>query len=123
MRWGYGRAEDVWPVAQKAVAEVTVAEAGCGRKKKKLQRREKGWKEKRESRGGSLVGVLACYGGDGGGSGWWLERRRERGKKKRLAEERQTFTVSYYRCSGGWPVVLATLGGASCSRRSWRKKW
>jgi hypothetical protein len=25
-----------------------VAGVGCGRKKKKLQRREKGWKEKRE---------------------------------------------------------------------------
>jgi hypothetical protein len=37
-----------------------MAEAGCGRKKKRLQRREKGWKEKRESRGGSLV------------VGWWL---------------------------------------------------
>jgi hypothetical protein len=47
-------------VAQESSAEVTVAEAGCGRKKKRLQRREKGWKEKRESRGGSLV------------VGWWL---------------------------------------------------
>jgi len=28
-----------------------VAGVGCGRKKKKLQRREKGWKEKREGRG------------------------------------------------------------------------
>jgi hypothetical protein len=40
--------------------EVLVAGVGCGRKKKKLQRREKGWKEKRESRGGCLV------------VGWWL---------------------------------------------------
>jgi hypothetical protein len=40
-----------------------------------------------------------------------------------VAEERKTFMVAYYRCSGGWPVVLAKLGGADCSRRSWRKKW
>jgi hypothetical protein len=44
----FGRAGDVWPVAQKASAVVTVAGVGCGRKKKKLQRREKSWKEKRE---------------------------------------------------------------------------
>jgi len=47
----------------------------------------------------------------------------ERGKKERLAEERKTFTMAYYRRSGRWPVVLATLGGADCSRRTWRKKW
>jgi hypothetical protein len=47
-------------VAQEASAEVVMAGVGCGRKKKTLQRREKGWKEKRESRGGSLV------------VGWWL---------------------------------------------------
>jgi len=35
-------------VAQEASAEVMVVGVGCGRKKKKLQRREKGWKEKRE---------------------------------------------------------------------------
>jgi hypothetical protein len=28
-------------------AKVLVAGVGCGRKKKKLQRREKGWKDKR----------------------------------------------------------------------------
>jgi hypothetical protein len=47
----------------------------------------------------------------------------ERGKKKCLAEERKTFTVAYYRSSGGWSMVLAMLGGSGCSRRSWRKKW
>ena len=47
-------------MAQEASAEVVVAGVGYGRKKKKLQRRENGWKEKRESRGGSLV------------VGWWL---------------------------------------------------
>jgi len=47
-------------VAQKASAKVMVAAVGCEREKKKLQRREKGWQEKRESRGGSLV------------VGWWL---------------------------------------------------
>ena len=47
----------------------------------------------------------------------------ERGKKKCLAEERKTFTVAYYRSSGGWSMVLATLGRSGCSRRSWRKKW
>jgi hypothetical protein len=41
----------VRPVSQEASAEVMVAGVGCGRKKKKLQRREKGWKEKREGRG------------------------------------------------------------------------
>jgi hypothetical protein len=44
----FGRAGDVWPVAQEASAEVTVAGVGCVRKKKRLQRREKSWKEKRE---------------------------------------------------------------------------
>ena len=47
-------------MAQEALAEVVVAGVGCGRKKKRLQRREKGWKEKRKSCGGSLV------------VGWWL---------------------------------------------------
>jgi hypothetical protein len=36
-------------------AGVLVAGVGFRRKKKKLQRREKGWMEKRESRGGCLV--------------------------------------------------------------------
>ena len=35
-------------MAQEASAEVMVVGVGCGRKKKRLQRREKGWKEKRE---------------------------------------------------------------------------
>ena len=35
-------------MAQGASAEVMVAGVGCGRKKKKLQKREKSWKEKRE---------------------------------------------------------------------------
>jgi len=35
-------------VAQRTSAEVMLAGVGCGRKKKTLQRREKGWKEKRE---------------------------------------------------------------------------
>jgi len=39
---GLGRVEDVGPVAQEASTEVMVAGVGCGRKKKKLQRREKG---------------------------------------------------------------------------------
>jgi len=47
-RGGLGRDEVVRPMAQGASAEVMVAGVGCGRKKKKLQRREKGWKEKRE---------------------------------------------------------------------------
>jgi hypothetical protein len=47
----------------------------------------------------------------------------ERRKKERLVEERKTFTVAYYRRNDGWSVVLAKLGGAGCSRRSWRKKW
>jgi hypothetical protein len=44
----FGCAGDVWPVAQEASAEVTVAGVSCGRKKKRLQRREKSWMEKRE---------------------------------------------------------------------------
>jgi hypothetical protein len=43
-------------------AEVLVAGVGCGRKKKKLSRREKGWKEKRESRSGCLVVMLVSCG-------------------------------------------------------------
>ena len=54
-RGGLRRDKVVRPVAQEASAEVMVAGVDCGRKKKKLQRREKGWKEKRESRDGWLV--------------------------------------------------------------------
>jgi len=39
-----------------------VAGVGCERKKKKLSRREKGWKEKRESRSGCLVVMLVSCG-------------------------------------------------------------
>ena len=53
-RGGLERDEVVRPVAQEASAEVTVAGVGCEREKKRLQRREKGWKEKRESRDGLL---------------------------------------------------------------------
>jgi hypothetical protein len=45
------------------------------------------------------------------GSGW------KRKKRKQSAEGRETFMVAYYRCNGGWPVVLATHGGAGCSGR------
>jgi hypothetical protein len=41
-RWGLDRDKVVRSVAQGASAEVMVAGVGCGRKKKKLQRREKG---------------------------------------------------------------------------------
>jgi len=47
-RGGLGRDEVVRPVARGASVEVMVAGVGCGRKKKKLQRREESWKEKRE---------------------------------------------------------------------------
>jgi len=88
---GLGRAEDVWTVAQETSTEVTVAGVGCEREKKRLQRREKGWQEKREPRwqlGGRLVVVLASCGGDGGrgrngGSVGYLWRR----KKEKDAEE------------------------------------
>jgi len=53
-RGGLGRDEVVRPVAPEASAEVTVAGVGYEREKKRLQRREKGWKEKRESRDGLL---------------------------------------------------------------------
>eukprot|EP00258_Populus_trichocarpa_P031979 XP_024447998.1 uncharacterized protein LOC112325536 [Populus trichocarpa] len=75
-RGGLRRDKVVRPVAQEASAEVMVAGVGCGRKKKKLQRREKGWKEKRESRDGCLVLVAALVGSWNGG-----ERERE-GEKK-----------------------------------------
>ena len=39
---GYGCDEDVWLVAQEASTEVMVAKVGYERKKKRLQRREKG---------------------------------------------------------------------------------
>ena len=78
-------------VAQETSTEVTVAGVGCEREKKRLQRREKGWQEKREPRwqlGGRLVVVLASCGGDGGrgrngGSVGYLWRR----KKEKDAEE------------------------------------
>jgi len=112
-------------VAQEAAAEVTVAGVGSEKKKKTLQRREKGWKEKRESLGGQLVVVLASCGGAGVRVGMVVAEGHggERGKKECLAEERKTITMAYYTRSGGWPVFLATLGGAGCSRWSWRKKW
>jgi hypothetical protein len=47
-RGGLGRDEVVRPVARGASVEVMVAGVGCGRKKKRLQRREESWKEKRE---------------------------------------------------------------------------
>ena len=55
-------------------------------------------------------------------AGGWSGCSWKRKKRKQSAEGRETFTVAYYRCSGGWPVVLATRGGAGCSRRSWRKR-
>jgi hypothetical protein len=56
--WRRGWSCCYWPGVK--WVEVLVAGVGCGRKKKKLQRREKGWKEKRESHVGCLV------------VGWWL---------------------------------------------------
>ena len=70
MAWGLGHDEMVWPMAQEASTEVMVAGVGCGRKKKRLQRREKGWKEKRERAAmaawwsvGRCVGFMWCS--------WW----------------------------------------------------
>jgi hypothetical protein len=94
-------------VAQEASAEVTVAGVGCERKKKKLQRREKGWKEKRER-----VAVAAWWpfsGCDGflwwswcSGKEWWkkwwkkwwqcwllvAEEERKRCRRRESAERR-----------------------------------
>jgi hypothetical protein len=42
LSWGLWRAEDVRSVALEALAKVTVVGVGCERKKKMLQRREKG---------------------------------------------------------------------------------
>jgi len=55
-------------------------------------------------------------------AGGWSGCSWKRKKRKQSAEGRETFKVAYYRRSGGWPVVLATRGGAGCSRRSWRKR-
>ena len=49
-------------MAQGASAEVMVARFDCARKKKKLQRREKSWKEKREK-----VTVKSWVDGNDGG--------------------------------------------------------
>ena len=49
-------------------------------------------------------------------------RWREREEGSSCIREKE-FTMAYYRRSGGWPMVLSTLGGSGCSRRSWRKKW
>jgi len=80
-------------VAQEASAEVMVARVGYERKKKKLQMREKGWKEKREkvavaawwpfsgcdgSCGGA--GVRERNGGRNGGSVgclWWRKKEKD----------------------------------------------
>jgi hypothetical protein len=96
--------EVVRPVAQEATAEVMVVEVGYGRKKKMLQRREKGWKEKKERVKVATwwlcwllvvelvfgVGMVVAEGHGG-----------ERGKKEHLVEDRKLLTVAYYRRSGG----------------------
>ena len=106
--WGDGGRSRLWEEEEKVVEE-----------RKRLEG------EEGESQCGRLVVVLASYGGvgvlgsnGGGRRPQWREREEEmscRGEKE--------FTVAYYRGSGGWPMVLATLGGSGCSRRSWRKKW
>jgi len=69
---------------------------------------------RREAASLSVGGGERCLWGLQGLKTWWREK--EEGKRK-------TFTVAYNRHSGGWPVVLAKLSGAGCSRQSWRKKW
>ena len=58
-------------MAQGASAEVMVARVSCGRKKKKLQRREKGWKEKREKVMVAALPLVRSWvdGNDGGKAG------------------------------------------------------
>ena len=70
-RWGLDRDKVVRPMAQGASAEVMVAGVGCGRKKKKLQRREKGWKEKREKVMVAALPLVRSWvdGNDGGKAG------------------------------------------------------
>jgi hypothetical protein len=102
---GLGRAEDVWTVAQETSTEVMVAGVGCEREKKRLQRREKGWQEKRESRGGNLVvdwwlcwlpavemvvgvGMVAVLATCGGG------RKKKMQKKRICIEERENLAVA-----------------------------
>jgi len=68
---------------------------------------------RREAAPLSVGGGERCLRGLRGLKTRWREK--EEGKRK-------TFTVAYNRRSGGWPVVLAKLSGAGCSRQSWRKK-
>ena len=58
-------------MAQGASAEVKVARFGCARKKKKLQRREKSWKEKREKVTVAAPPLVKSWvdGNDGGKAG------------------------------------------------------
>jgi len=101
-RGGLGRDEVVWLVAQEASAEVMVAGVGYRRKKKKLQRREKGWKEKRESCGScaycrwgfGFVVRLRCRllveeEGLCGVFKGWRSSGREREKRERWLEEKK----------------------------------
>jgi len=60
-------------------------------RRKGLQRREKGWQEKRESRGGSLVVVLTACGGAGGRGRngdsvgcLWLRKKEKDAKEENL---------------------------------------
>jgi len=92
----FGRAGDVW----------SVAGVSCEREKKRLQRREKGWQEKRESRGGSLVVVLTACGGAGGRGRngdsvgcLWLRKKEKDAKEENLqrGEERPCGGCAYRR--------------------------
>jgi hypothetical protein len=89
-------------MAQEALTGVMVAGVGCGRKKKRLQRREKGWKEKRERAAmaawwsvGRCVGFMWCS--------WWRPwsvagtTERERGREQ-IAETRGGEV-------GFWPIL------------------
>jgi len=117
---GGGLAEDDGVLSLVAAVEAGV---GYGREKKKLQRREKGWKEKRERVAvaawwpvGGCAGFLwwSCVrGGNGGGR---RPRWREREETSCRGERRSRWLITDAVVAGWWSwqrlVVLVAQGGA-----------
>jgi hypothetical protein len=86
-----------------------------GGRRKKLQRREKGWKEKREKVTVAALPLVRSWvdGNDGGkagcgGGGRWQRKQKKKKKTGGAAERREKPTVAL---GGRLVVVLASCGG------------
>ena len=115
---GGGLAEDDGVLSLVAAVEVGV---GYGREKKRLSRREKGWKEKREKVMIVALPLVRSWvdGNDGGKAGCGNEGQWKRKQKKKktggAAERREKPTVAH---GGRLAVVLASCGGADGGKTS-----